>query len=86
MITSYVSIQPGAMEQKIFIEDDEIHSVDTIKCSLDKLANCLIAQKASRIILNGNNNFTNKIEKEIKELEITTYGKNSIEIIKGDIF
>lgn len=86
MITAYVSIKPGVMEQKMFIENQETHSIDTISCSLDNLPVSIMNYKPNKIILNGSVNFTDKIEKDIKELELTKYGHNEVEIIKGDIF
>ena len=92
MITTYVSIQPGVMTQKVFIqkeipnEENIDRSVETLSCSLNDLSKFLITCKPNKIVLNGNNEFTSRIEKEIKEIEITKYGKNEIEITKGDMF
>ena len=70
----------GIAKQIVFIEGQKYSGKKTLEryeVELKKLPDFIVEQDISDIYLFGNENFTKKIEKETRELELNLYAKDT---------
>lgn len=77
-------IKPFVVDQHIFVYENG-NKIDLITCKLEEIPTKMLElcskYSSNRIELVGPKNYNRGIKKQIKELEMTKYNKEEIEII-----